>query len=252
MYSRLLQIVTLLLASLAATAAHPAAEFSAVTVDSQPGQEERTGRLFVGKDRIRTDMEMNGETIIQIIDLGRQEAIVINSAQKSYMRRRAGSGEMPVQSRSAKDANPCAGMKNLVCNKAGSETINGRKAQKWEITNPQAAQDEAMYVWLDAEHGIPVRQEMPDGFVMEMHMLKREKANGRNTEKWEMKASHPDGQSQTSVRWYDPEIGMNVREEMPGGFTRNLTNIKLQAQPAEVFSIPEGYTEISMPQQPAR
>jgi hypothetical protein len=194
---------------------------------------------------------MNGETIIQIIDLGGQEAIVINAAQKSYIRRRASKSEIQVQASSATDASPCTGMQNLVCRAAGSEPINGRKALKWEITNPAAGKGGTMRFWLDAEHRIPVRQEMPDGSIMEMRLLERATVNGRDTEKWEMTARRDDGQSYVSLQWYDPEIRMNVREQHPGGFARNLINIKLQPQPVELFSIPAGFTEITM-QQPAR
>ncbi len=252
MHARPLLKGLLLLMVLTATTASAAVEFVADTIESQEGQGERKGRLYVGKERIRTDTELNGDTVTQIIDLGRQEAIVISNAQKSYMRRTAGEGEVISQGSFKADANPCAGMKHLVCKQAGSDTVNGRKAQKWEVSAAAGQQGGAMMVWLDAEHGFPIRQQMPDGSVLEMRLLKQEQVNGRNTEKWEMQASRPDGQSQVSWRWYDPEIKMNIREEMPGGFSRNLTNIKLQAQPADLFSIPEGYTEMTMPQRPGQ
>jgi hypothetical protein len=245
-------ILVFLLTSFASTAAWAVVEFSAQTVESQPGQDPRNGYLYVAKDRVRSDIDVNGEAIIQIIDIGRQEAIVINSARKSYMRRRASEGEIQAQTPPAADADPCAGMQNLVCRQSGTETVNGRKALKWEISNPAAEQAGIMRFWLDAEHRFPVRQEMPDGSRLELRLLKQETVNGRNTEKWEMTVSRADGNSQVSWRWYDPEIRMIVREELPGGFTRNLTDIKLKPQPAELFSIPAGYTEISIPQQPGR
>lgn len=252
MQTRLLLIGIFLLVSSVTAIAQSAVEFSAESVESQPGQEERKGRLYVGKDRVRSDIDMNGEKIIQIIDLAGQEAIVINVAQKSYMRRRASDHEVKAQASSSADADPCAGMQNLVCKKTGVETVNGRKTLKWEISNPAAAQDATMRFWVDAEHQVPVRQEMPDGTIMERRLLGRESVNGRKTEKWEMTMSRPDGQSQVSRQWYDPHIKMNVREQLPGGFTRNLINIKLKPQPAELFSIPEGFSEISMPQQPGQ
>jgi hypothetical protein len=250
MHSRLLLIITLLLVTFVTNAAQSTVEFSAETIESQPGQGQRNGRLYIGQDRVRSDTDVNGETIVQIIDLGKQEAIVINAAQKSFIRRRASEHEIQAQA-SAKDASPCAGMQNLVCKEAGSETINGRKTLKWEITNPSAGKGGTMLFWLDAEHRIPVRQEMPDGSIMEMRLLERETVNGRDTEKWEMTARRGDGQSYVSLQWYDPEIRMNIREQLPGGFARNLINIKLQPQPVGLFSIPAGFTEITM-QQPAR
>jgi len=79
-------------------------------------------------------------------------------------------------------------------------------------------------------------------------MLGTEAVNGRSAEKWEMTANFPNGQNRVSYQWYDPALQMIIREEQPGGFTRNLTNIKQQAQPAALFSIPAGYKEVSMPQ----
>jgi hypothetical protein len=51
-----------------------------------------------------------------------------------------------------------------------------------------------------------------------------------------------------SHQWYDPEINMNIREEMAGGYTRDIVNIKVGPQPKDLFGIPAGYTETSMPQ----
>jgi hypothetical protein len=237
---------------LVATTAQSAVEFSAETIQSQPGQGQHKGHLYVGKDRVRSDFDNDGETIIQIIDLGKQEAIVINTALKSYMRRSASPLEIQAQTSSAKDDSPCAGMQRLVCKEQGSATVNGRNTLKWEIINPAAGQGGTMRFWLDAEHRIPVRQEMPDGSMMEQRLLERATVNGRNTEKWEVTARTPESESQVYWQWYDPELRMNVREQLPDGFTRNLINIKLQSQPDELFSIPAGYTEMTMPQQPGR
>ena len=250
MRSRLLLFSTLLLSLLVTTTAQSAVEFSAETIESQPGQGQLKGHLYVGKDRVRSDFDMNGETIIQIIDIGKQEAIVINAAQKSYMRRRASQLEIQAQASSVGDDSPCAGMKNLVCKEQGSGTVNGRKTLKWEVTNPAPGQGGVMRFWLDAEHRIPVRQEMPDGSIMEQRLLEHETVNDRDTEKWEVTARPAESESQVYWQWYDPELRMNVREQLSDGYTRNLINIKLQSQPDELFSIPAGYTEMTMPPQP--
>jgi hypothetical protein len=249
MHSILLSLFTVLALSVpAAQAAQPVIQFSADTIESHPQQGERKGKLYIGKNKVRTEYDMDGQTIIQIIDLDRQEALIINPAEKSYMRRQAGQQEMMPQGRGQSGRNPCAGMKNLTCKEGGIEVINGRKTRKWEITTAAGGQEGSMQFWLDEERHIPVRQIMPDGSSMEARMLGVEQINGRKAEKWEMTAEYPNGQSMVSYQWYDPSLQMIISEEQPGGFTRNLINIRQQPQPPGLFSIPAGYEEVSIPQ----
>ncbi|MGB5473662.1 MAG: DUF4412 domain-containing protein [Gammaproteobacteria bacterium] len=249
MRSILLSLFTVLVLSIQpVSAAQPVVEFSADTVESHPQQGEHTGKLYIGKNKVRTEYDMNGQNIIQIIDLDRQEAVIINPAEKSYMHRHAGEQDMMQQGTGESDGNPCAGMQNLTCKEGGIEVVNGRKARKWEVSSVASGEGGSMQFWLDEERRIPVRQVMPDGSSMEARMLGVEQVNGRSAEKWEMSASYTNGQSMVSYQWYDPALQMIISEEQPGGFTRNLINIKQQAQPAELFSVPAGYKEISMPQ----
>jgi len=236
-------ILFVMQASVCAGAGSGTVQFSADTVEMMAGQEPHHGHLYIGADQVRTDFDMDGDSVIQIIDMARQEAIVINTAQKSFMRRRAPGDS--VQPAPSGDANPCAGMQNLVCRETGTEKVNGRLARKYEISG--AGQQGVMQFWIDVERKMPLRQLMPDGSGMELRMVAMEKLGGRLTEKWEVTEQATDGKSQTSLQWYDPELKMNIREERPGGITRELTNIKPGVQPADLFSVPAGYSEIAMP-----
>lgn len=246
----LLSLFTVLVLSVQpASATQPVIEFSAETIESHPQQGDRAGKLYIGNNKVRTEYDMNGQPVIQIIDLDKQEAVIINPTDKTYIRRRAGQQEMmPTQAKGAPDTSPCAGMANLTCKAGGIEVVNGRKARKWEIISTSGEQGGSMQFWLDEERQIPVRQIMPDGSSMEATMLGIEKISGRSAEKWEMSASYPNGQSMVTYQWYDPALQMIISEQQPGGITRNLINISQQAQPAELFTIPAGYTEVSIPQ----
>jgi curved DNA-binding protein CbpA len=223
-------------------------EFSADTVESDMQGGERTGKLYVGKDRTRTEIDVNGQSLIQIIDLKAQEALMINTQEKSFLRRKAGGGE--TMSTTKTDAgSPCAGMQNITCKKTGKEQIYGRPAIKWEFTNKAGGQEESMTVWLDEERGIPTRQDMPDGNSIEMRMVGPDSVGGRKTEKWELIVTGPDGKSSSSYQWYDPVIKMNIREEGANGYFRELRNIRLGKQPDSLFKVPAGYKEITMPQE---
>jgi hypothetical protein len=153
---------------------------------------------------------------------------------------------MPGASPQAGD-NPCAGMKNITCTRVGEETIHGRPAEKWEFTSTSQAQSGKMTTWLDKERRIPVRQVMPDGSGMELALVGMETVSGRKTEKWEITTIGPDGKKQVSHQWFDPELGMNLREENAAGYKREMRNIQTGKQPDTLFKVPAGYEEISMP-----
>jgi len=247
-FSGLLFSVMIVLAMPAAQAQQGKIEFSADTVESDMKGGEQTGKLYVGKDRVRTEMDINGQSLIQIIDLKAQEALMINTQEKSFLRRQAGGGDM-MPAPKTDTGSPCAGMQNITCKQTGKEKIYGRPAIKWEFTNKAAGgQAESMTVWLDEQRGIPTRQSMPDGSSIEMRMVGPDSVGGRKVEKWEMIMTGPDGKSSTSYQWYDPVIDMNIREEGANGYFRELRNIRLGKQPDSLFSVPAGYKEITMPQ----
>ena len=143
------------------------------------------------------------------------------------------------------DSSPCAGMQNITCRKTGVEKINGRQTTKWEFENTAQEGAGNMIFWLDEERKLPVRQVMPDGSGMNLVLIGKEKINGRAVEKWELTATRPGGKQMTTVQWYDPEIGMNIREERPDGSYRVMGNIRTGRQPAKLFTVPEGYSEVS-------
>jgi len=242
-------LIILLFMPAAACAGQGQVQFSADVIQTMSQQEPQQGRIYIGDDQVRTDITVSGRTMIQIIDIKQQTAYMLDPAQKSYMERKAGPGEMmPGGGAAAKDASPCAGMQNLVCNRVGVETVNGRPAEKWELENTSQGQSGKMIVWLDQMRHIPIRQTLPDGSGMEMRLVGKETLNGRNTEKWEMKATRPGGQSSVAYQWFDPELNTNIREEQPGGFVNELRDIKIGKQPADLFVVPPGYKLMSMPQ----
>jgi hypothetical protein len=224
-------------------------EFSADVIQSMPQQESQQGRIYIGNEQVRTDITVGDKTMVQIIDMKQQTAYMLDPGQKSYMERKAGPGEvMPGGSVAAKDVNPCSGMQNLACRRIGIESINGRPAEKWELESTVQGQSSKMEIWLDQDRRFPVRQVLPDGASMEMRLIGRETLNGRNTEKWEMKATRPGGQSSVAYQWFDPELNLNIREEQPGGVVSELRNIRIGKQPADLFTVPPGYKPMSIPQ----
>jgi hypothetical protein len=117
---------------------------------------------------------------------------------------------------------------------------------KWAIRVEDPRGEElSMTQWIDAERGVPLRSESSDGSRMSMEMLGRETLEGRPVEKWQSTIERPGGEVRRSQQWYDPELEMVIREEFPGGYVRELTDIRIAPQPDSLFEIPEGYREMS-------
>ena len=155
-------LLLLLFTSASAVAGRNQVEFSADFIQSMPQQESQQGKIYIGNEQVRTEVTVSDEAMVQIIDMKQQAAYMLDPEQQTYMEHKAGPGEMMPET-AAKDANPCAGMQNLSCNKIGVEAINGRPAEKWELKSTAQEQSSQMLIWLDQERHILVRQTFPDG-----------------------------------------------------------------------------------------
>lgn len=78
--------------------------------------------------------------------------------------------------------------------------------------------------------------------------LGTEQMNGRTTDKWAFTRT-VQGQTSRSVVWIDPELRTSIREEFPGGYVRELRDIREGPPSADLFTVPQGYTKIDMPTQ---
>lgn len=220
--------------------------YSATMLEVSPDQGERAGMIYSGEHGLRTEYQSNGEKLIQIVNLTRGEVYLVNVAKQSYMRRSL------VQTGAAADytrlqslpASPCEGQQGLVCKSLGEEKIHGRPAVKWSVSSETDKDGAGMTVWLGKQRHMPLRQQLPNGATMERKLSGTETVNQRKTEKWEISMTGPDGSSRVSYQWYDPELAVNVREEQPGVYTRNLTDIKPGPQPASLFEVPAGFSEV--------
>ena len=109
----------------AAQADFAGVEFSADMIQSGP-QGSSEGKMFVGDNRMRMEMEQGGQKIVQIIDQQRQVQWILYPEQRSYMEQKAPAQASPAAKPAGSD--PCAGIPGASCRQLGSETINGREA----------------------------------------------------------------------------------------------------------------------------
>jgi len=213
-------------------------EFSADAVIGMPQQAPRTTRLYVGKNAVRRESVINGQNVIEIVFPEKGKALLINEQLKSYKER-----QFPNQSKTKK-INPCEQMQNATCEKLGTENIDGLKTEKWQIITINQGRRVRTLHWIDTKRKLAIREFFPDGSVSELKMLNKEKINKRDTEKWQRTLSRPDGQSIKSYQWYDTKLKIAIKEELAGGFSRELKNIKESRQPDKLFSVPAGYMKI--------
>ena len=102
------------------------------------------------------------------------------------------------------------------------------------------------------KRGMPVRQIFPNKTRIDATMTGMEQVNGRMTERWDVVMTPAEGEAQQGTQWFDPQLGVTVRETLPNGAVRELRNIVLGEPAAELFSVPSGYRKLDMPQQPPR
>lgn len=237
-----------------ASAFEIAVEFSAEAVQQSPMRPDFRATMYVSKDAVRTESTLNNTAVVEIVNANQQTRILLVPGDKIYLQQQA---PAQPQANVSKSGNPCEGMPGTTCKKLTDETINDRKTEKWEFTSERNGQTIRSLHWIDAKRRMPVREFYPDGTVTELTLQGNETINGRATEKWQMQMTRADGQSMSSTQWYDPELKIAIREEMQGGYIRELRNIKVGAQDKKLFEIPTEYTRAQqlpaylMPQQSA-
>jgi len=238
--------VSCLMAIPALAQAAQVVQFSAQAIERAPSGVERAAGLFVGAGAVRTEYRANGEPVVEIVVMARGRRLIMYPSRSEYIEMTGHS--VPDLSADQVAVNPCAGIPEARCNRIGDDITAGRKAVKWEKLTKQQGKTVRTLLWIDKEYGFSLKELLPDGSLTELRLIGREKIAGRNTEKWQRLITMPDGSRQDMMQWYDPELKLTVREQLPNGFTRELRQIKLASQPAELFQVPAGYRKIEPPQ----
>ena len=230
--------------SVTASAFDIAQEFSAEAVQSIPGRPSMTVKMFISKNAVRTESIMNGNTVVEIVYAKDKRRVLLNQFRKTYVEQKAQNNTIKVKKI---NSSPCNGIVNAKCKKLGKEKIAGRDAIKWEMTVQRNGQNFKSLHWLDKKYHMPLREQFHDGTISTMALSGKEKINGRNTEKWEIRVTRPNGQEMESQQWYDPKLKMVIREALPGGYVRELRNIKVAKQNKSLFKIPSDYKKEGHP-----
>ncbi len=221
-----------------------AIEFSATAVQKAPDRPEFQTKMYISKDSIRKDSVQNDMPVIEIVKLKQQSRIFLVPKEKIYMQianpalSNQGVEEISVS------AKPCEGLPNTTCQMLGEEQVNKRNAEKWEFIATHEKQTYRSLHWVDIEHRMFIREFFPDGTISELVPDGVEKVNGRQTEKWLWMLSDSDGKIQSATQWYDPELKIMIREELQGGYIRELRDVKTGKQDMKLFDIPSDYMQV--------
>ncbi|MFQ5644191.1 MAG: hypothetical protein ACE5FQ_10915 [Thiogranum sp.] len=213
-------------------------------MQSTPEGKGRNAQVYVGDNQVRLEYTKDDLHMVEIYDMKNHRLLLMVPQMESYMLRRMPEGKTVNPMLPPLQASPCTWMPAARCRSLASESLYGRKVTKWEMTRERKEQNLRSLHWMDDERHMPLREEWPDGSVSELRPAGLETLNGRSAERWEMKITQPGGEELTSTQWYDPELQITVREEKPGGKYRELRDIRVGAQPAQLFRIPAGYTRL--------
>lgn len=245
-------VIVFCLAAVEAAAAQTNVQFSATAVQSAPDGRSRESQMYIGDNQVRMESQRGGSQMIEIYDMKNKRALLLVPDQKIYMQREVPQQRAVNPMLPPKDGNPCAGMPNASCVKLGSDRMFNRPVSKWEVSVEHQGEKVNSLHWIDDERFMSLRDVWPNGAVSEQTLAGVETLNGRSTERWVKTTTMKDGKKETTTSWYDPELKISVREQLPGGLFRELRDIKIAPQPATLFQVPAGYQRVENETPPAK
>jgi hypothetical protein len=202
-------------------------------------------RMFWKDGSVRFEYLDQGMPMVQIFDNKNRKVIWLDTKNKVYMIRELTEEQAaPIDINSSEKYNPCSNYTEAECNFLKSTQYNGRAADKWLLTFNVDGKDHHVFQWIDQQHRILIRQENPDGSVLDVKILDDQEVNGRQVRKVDMIAISPDGSSVHGIQWYDEELNIVVRQQVDDGSIDELRNIKIEDVSSNLFTIPEGYKSV--------
>lgn len=199
-------------------------------------------RMFWKDGNVRFEYMDKGVRMVQIFDNSNNQMIWLDTENKVYVQRELGDRQkVPASAEIAGSYNPCDEFPGAECTHLKIVEVNDRQTDKWLITLAVDGRDQHVFQWVDKHHRIVVRQENPDGSVLDVKILDDQEFNGRKVHKVNMTAIAPDGSSVHGVQWYDSVLNIIVKQQVDDGAIDELRNIRVEHIKPEMFAIPEGY-----------
>ncbi|VAW79358.1 hypothetical protein MNBD_GAMMA13-252 [hydrothermal vent metagenome] len=224
--------------------ADPGVQFSAKAVQSAAGGQPRESLIYVGENQVRMERWQDNASMVEIYDLNAKRLLLLMPQQKMYMQTELPEDAInnPMLPQTTHDF--CDTLPDASCKKLGNESLYDRSVSKWEVTVNNGNRVLRSLHWIDDQRSMSLRDVWPDASVTQMKLIGMVYLDGRNTEHWQRITAFISGKKDISMQWYDPELKIITREELPGGFFRALEDIEVAPQPASLFMAPTDYRQI--------
>ena len=217
--------------------------FSATAVQSIKGQQAQSGTIFVSGDDTRFEYVEQGRKMVKII-LAKQKVMRILFPQdKLYMEIQA-PADAPTPAGGA--TTPCPQIDGLTCDKVADVKFGEFNVEQWRQHHTPSKT--MSMLWWEPQRNMIVRQEFPDGRIMQLTMSAKVNFEGREAERWDMSLAEPGGKITKAYQLVDTDLGIIVKEENPTtGMSRELRDLKVAASVAGWFDVPADYQRIEAP-----
>jgi len=228
----------------AQTAGPPA--YSADAIYRAADGTESSGRITKSGTDMRLEFVQAGRQVIQIIRRAEGLIYVLDPGAHSYYEIKGApdpsASDVGYQPPCDRDTQPAT------CRFIGTEVTSGITAEVWEVT-VQGQPGASTILWDGARHRA-LRQTGADGSVMSLTFQAMVNLGGRNVEHWATRFEAPGQPAQAGAWYYDPELRVEVREEMASGAIRALEEIRVGPVDPALFTVPAGWQQVQMPQAP--
>jgi outer membrane lipoprotein-sorting protein len=130
-----------------------------------------TGKVYFSGQKFRMDMSARGHESTILSDTANKVGYMIMPQQKMYMEMRQDGmmGRRGPDLKAYDASNPCANEDGATCKKVGTEMVNGRMCDKWEVTK---GAEVTRTLWIDKSSHIPIKTALRDGTVVEFKNIK--------------------------------------------------------------------------------
>lgn len=152
--------------------------FSADYSTTMPGGQKAGGMWYFAPPKMRIDVtsmpQKNANTpfggsVSMIIDSSTQTTYMLMPQMHMYMEMRGSSARMDPGMRNLRDLSRGACPQGATCNKVGSEVVNGRSCDKYEVSDETSKKH---MVWVDQKLNFPIRVQTDNGSITEFTNIK--------------------------------------------------------------------------------
>jgi hypothetical protein len=163
-----LAVCLLMCQALSAFAQMPQPFSADMSTTSANGNLNMSGKMYISLPRMRIDMTNAGQQkspgpmggkMSMIVDGPAKTMYMLMTDQHMYMefptdQNSPMTQRMPKFSDMLKGSDPCSGREGATCKKLGTETVNGRSCDKWEITEKSGKTET---LWMDQKLHFPIK-----------------------------------------------------------------------------------------------